>query len=121
MGCGGNCGSCNGCAKELVLSPQEIDILKLLGQVAFLPVARRADDMTPVCLDCPGEQVSLALVLLEKKSLISIDYDKPLGGASMDAYKGYPVHGSIGLTQRGQAVVEMLEIQGITESELEDR
>lgn len=115
MGCNGNCGSCGGCAKELLLSQQELDILNFLGQVAFLPVARKADDMTPVCLECSGEQVSLALELLEKKSLISIDYDRPLTGASMEAYKGYPVHGSIALTARGQSVLETLEIQGITE------
>lgn len=115
MGCSGNCGGCSGCAKELVLTQQEIDILNVLGQVAFLPVARKADDMTPVCLECAGEQVSIVLMLLEKKDLISIDYDKPLTGASMEAYGGYPVHGSIGLTARGQSVLEMLEIQGITE------
>lgn len=119
MGCSGNCGSCGGCARELVLSREEIDILQLLGQVAFLPVARKADDMTPICLECPGEQVSLALQVLEKKELISIDYDRPLTGAAMDAYKGYPVHGSIGLTARGQTILEMLEIQGITEEETE--
>ena len=117
MGCSGNCGSCGGCARELLLSQEEIDILQLLGQVAFLPVARKADDMIPVCLECPGEQVSLALQVLEKKNLISIDYRSPLSGASMDAYKGYPVHGSMALTARGQSVVEMLEIQGITEEE----
>lgn len=113
MGCSGNCGSCSGCAGALLLSQEEIEILQLLGQLAFLPVARKADDMTPVCLDCPGQQVSLALQVLETKKLISIDYGKPLSGASMEAYKGYPVHGSMGLTARGQTVVEMLEIQGI--------
>jgi hypothetical protein len=96
-----------------VITERELEFLQELGQVAFLPVARKADDMTPICLDCPGEQVSLALQVLEKKNLISIDYGSPLSGASMDAYQGYPVHGSIGLTARGQTVVEMLEIQGI--------
>jgi len=33
----------------------------------------------------------------------------------MSAYKDYPVHGSIALTQRGQQVLELLEVQGITE------
>lgn len=117
MGCGGNCGSCSGCAGTLLLTEEEIAVLQLLGQVAFLPVARKADDMTPICLDCPGEQVSLVLQILEKKELISMDYHQPLTGASMEAYKGYPVHGSIGLTARGQTVVEMLEIQGITQAE----
>ena len=58
--------------------------------------------------------MSLVLQCLEKKMLIDISYD-PLPGANMDAYKGYPVHGSIALTARGQQVLELLEVQGIEE------
>ena len=118
MGCSGNCGSCDGCAKELVLAQQEIDILLLLGQYSFLPVARKAEDMTPVCLeaDWDMEAASLALQLLEKKGLVDLDYTKPLPGADMSAYGGYPVHGSVALTARGQAVQELLEIYGTTEN-----
>ena len=114
--CSGNCGSCGGCAKELVLTQKEVDMLCTLGQFPFLPVARKADDMTPIYLEddaCTREEYSLILQVLEKKALISIDYDKPLPGADMSAYKGYTVHGSIALTARGQAVLEMLDIQGI--------
>ena len=114
--CGGNCGSCGGCAKELVLTEAEIFVLNMLGQFPFLPVARRADDMTPVYLEdtrYSREEYSLILQCLEKKALISIDYDAPLVGADMSAYKGYPVHGSFALTERGQQVLEMLEVQGI--------
>ena len=114
--CKGNCGSCGGCAKELVLTEAEITMLTALGQFSFLPVARRADDMAPVYLEDDSysrEEYSLILQCLEKKALISIDYDKPLTGADMSAYKGYPVHGSFALTQRGQQVLEMLEVQGI--------
>ena len=116
--CGGNCGSCGGCAKELVLTVQEVDMLYTLGQFSFLPVARRADDMTPVYLEdtrYSREEYSLILQCLEKKALISIDYNAPLIGADMSAYKGLPVHGSFALTERGQQVLEMLELQGITE------
>ena len=115
-GCSGNCGSCGGCAKELVLTQQELDVLETLGQFSFLPVARRTDDMTPVYLEdtqYSQEEYSLILQCLEKKSLISIDYDAPLSGADMSAYKSYPVHGSFALTERGQQVLEMLEVQGI--------
>ena len=114
----GNCGSCGGCAKELSLTQPEIDMLRTLGQLAFLPVARKADDMTPIYLeetDYTPEDYSAILQLLEKKSLISIDYDAPLPGADMTAYKGYSVHGSFALTARGQTVLEMLEIQGAAE------
>ena len=116
--CSGNCGSCGGCAKELVLTQKEVDMLYTLGQFPFLPVARKADDMTPIYLEddaCSREEYSLILQVLEKKALISIDYGKPLTGADMSAYKGYPVHGSFALTERGQQVLEMLELQGITE------
>ena len=80
-GCSGNCSSCGGCAKQLTLTQEEIDFLKELGQIPFLPVARKADDMTPVYLEDTRhtrEQYSLILQVLEQKGLISLDYDKPL-------------------------------------------
>ena len=115
--CNGNCGGCKGCAKQLMLTEGELHILNSLGQIPFLPVARKADDMTPIYLEdaCYSkEEYSLILQVLEKKGLISIEYD-PLPGADMSAYKGYPVHGSMALTARGQTVVELLERQGIKE------
>ena len=116
--CNGNCGKCGGCAKALTLSEGEISLLQTLGQIPFLPVARKADDMTPVYLEeveLSQEKYSLILQVLEKKGLISLDYDKPLTGADMSAYKGYPVWGSMALTARGQTVLETLERQGIKE------
>lgn len=117
-GCSGNCGSCSGCARELVLSWPEIQMLQTLGQIPFLPVARRADDMTPVYLeetDYTREEYSLILQCLEKKGLISLDYNGALAGADMSAYAGFPVHGSAALTARGQQVLELIELQGIRE------
>ena len=113
--CNGNCGGCTGCAKQLTLTEGEISILRKLGQIPFLPIARKADDMIPIYLedtDYSKEDYSLILQVLEKKGLISMDYD-PLVGADMSAYKGYPVHGSMALTARGQTVVELLDLQGI--------
>ena len=52
---------------------------------------------------------------LDKKGLIDIDYRQSLSGFDYSAYKGFPCHGSMALTQRGQTVVEMLELQGIGE------
>lgn len=115
--CGGNCANCGGCAKELLLTDGEVDVLEKLGQIPFLPVARRADDMIPVYLeddDRPREEYSLILQVLEKKALIDIDYGQPLKGLDMSAYAGFPVHGSFALTARGQQVLEMLEIQGLS-------
>ena len=113
--CSGNCASCGGCAKELVLTQREIDFLNILGQYAFLPVARAMGDLTPVYLEGGDrEEMSLLLQCLEKKGLISLDYDKPLGGFDMSAYAAWPVRGSMALTERGQKVLELMEYQGIT-------
>ena len=112
--CGGYCSACSGCAGELVLTRKEIDFLNLLGQYAFLPVARSMGDLTPVYLeDGDPEEMSLLLQLLEKKGLISLDYDKPLGGFDEAAYAAYPIRGSMALTERGQKVLELMEYQGI--------
>ena len=115
--CNGNCSSCSGCGRELVLAPQELELLRELGQIPFLPVARRMGDLTPVYLERgeeEAEQWSLVLQCLEKKGLISLDFDKPLRGFSDEAYKAYPIRGSFALTQRGHQVLELLEYQGLT-------
>ncbi len=112
--CSGNCASCSGCARELVLTRPELDFLNTLAQYAFLPVARTMGDLTPVYLEeGVQEEMSLLLQILEKKGLISLEYDKPLQGADMSAYAAYPIHGSIRLTERGQQVLDMIEYQGI--------
>ena len=114
MGCNGNCSSCAGCGRELVLSQKEMDFLNLLAQVAFLPVARTMGDLTPVFLEeGDQEEMGLLLLTLEKKGLISLDYDKPLKGFDESAYAAYPIRGSMALTERGQLVVEMIQTQGL--------
>lgn len=112
--CCGNCGACSGCAGELVLTGKEIAFLNKLGQIPFLPVARRMGDLTPVYLE-EGEPTEMALLLqcLERKGLISLDFDKPLRGFDKSAYAAYPICGSMALTERGQRVLELMEYQGI--------
>ena len=115
--CGNCCGSCGGCARDLVISPQELTFLEELGQVAFLPVARKMGDLEPVYLEAGEarqEEYSLLLQCLEKKGLISLDFDKPLRGFDETAYISYPIRGSMALTERGQKVLQMLEYQGAT-------
>lgn len=116
MGGNGNCAGCSGCARELVLTREEIDLLEKLGQIPFLPVARSMGDLTPIYLE-DGEQetYSLLLQVLEKKGLISLDFDKPLAGFDDVAYATYPIRGSMALTRRGQDVLELLELQGFHE------
>lgn len=114
-GCGGNCAGCGGCGSSLELTRMEIRMLETLAQIPFLPIARRADDMTPVYLEeteYTREEYSLILQCLEKKGLISLDFDKPLHCFDDSAYAAYPIRGSMALTARGQAVVELLEKQG---------
>ena len=115
MGCNHNCGSCNGCARVLELTEGEIEMLRALGQYAFLPVARSMGDLTPVYLEeGDREEMSLLLQCLEKKGLISLDFDKPLRGFDESAYAAYPIRGSMALTERGQKVLELMEYQGLT-------
>ncbi|MBE6934596.1 MAG: hypothetical protein E7462_06080 [Ruminococcaceae bacterium] len=115
-GCGGCCGNCGGCGSTLVLTAEEITMLRLLGQIPFLPVARRASSMDPVYLEegeLSPEESALALQCLAKRGLISIDFDQPLKGAYGEAYDGYPIKGSFTLTASGMQILEMLEIQGV--------
>ena len=99
----------------MVLSPGEVEMLQKLGQIPFLPAVRRIDAPTPYYLeddDYSVEEYSLILQCLEKRQLISLDFDKPLSGEYRNAE---PCHlrGSFALTQRGQQVLELIEIHGI--------
>ena len=116
-GCGNCCGNCgsNGCME---LTMGEIEMLQKLAQIPFLPVARRLGEDTPIYLEDTEksqEEYSLILQCLEKRGLISIDYDRPLKSFDDAAYGVYPVRGSFALTLRGQQVYELLEVQGIVE------
>ena len=114
-GCANCCGHCGSCG-TLELTQGEIDMICTLAGIPFLPVARTAADMTPVYLEqkeYSREEYSLILQCLQKRGILSIDYDAPLKGFDYSAYSGYPIHGSFALTQRGQQVLELLELQGI--------
>ncbi len=109
--CGGDCTHCVGCGASYVLSPEEIAFLRLLGEYAFLPVARKADDLTPIyCGEGDATQCSDILRCLDKKNLIDLDFYTPLKG--FVGYGNYPLRGSCALTLQGQQVLEVLEIQG---------
>ena len=117
--CSGNCSGCSGCSGcggQLELTRGEIDMLLKLGQIPFLPVARKMGDENPVYLednDHTVDEYALILLCLEKRGLISLDYDKPLKSFDDSAYAAYPIRGSFALTARGQQVVELLEMQGV--------
>lgn len=114
------CENCNGChdtpcpaAGSLEMTQPEIDFLNIISQLAFVPVVRRPDDMTPHGFP-DSEELTWVLQVLERKQLISLDYDGPLKGWDYSSAPAYRVQGSAALTQRGQSVLELLEIQGIS-------
>ena len=113
--CGG-CESCGGCGRALLLTPQELALLRQFAQIPFLPVARKQDSEEPVYLeDGDPAQSAYTIACLEKKGLIDIDYHQSLTGFDYSAYEGYPLQGSMALTVRGQEVLDTVELQGITE------
>ena len=94
-----------------------VDFLQELAMYAFLPVARKADDITPFYpegTEHPLEVYSAILMHLERKGLVNIDYSAPIGNYPAELYAAWPVHGSVALTQKGQEVVETLSINGIS-------
>ena len=101
--CSGNCENCGQCAGSLVLTPAEIMLLEKLGQIPFLPVARTAQSADPIYLEDsehPPEQYTKLLILLEKKGLISLDFDIPL--------KGFHSSGTTSLQNRSRGLESSL-------------
>ena len=110
-----DCKNCGGCDRSLTLTPRELEILDALAQIPFLPIARTAADPAPLYLESDAhspEEYALILQCLEKKGLISLDFDRPLANTDLSRYAGYPIHGSMALTFRGQQVLELLDLQG---------
>lgn len=119
MSCNHNCGSCGGCqgGGDLLLTPAELDLLERLSQIPFLPVGKGLGEY-PVYLeetDRGPEEYGRAALALDLKGLIRLDYDLPLKGFDYGAYEKCPLRGSMALTARGQAVVDLIEIQGVGE------
>ena len=113
--CNSCAGGCGGCARELTLTPAEAEMLQVLAQIPFLPIARKMDDAAPIYLEDDAhtpEEYTLILQCLEKKGLISLDFDQPLKNCDLARYAPYPIVGSMALTARGQSVIELLELQG---------
>ena len=117
--CMHNCGSCSGCSNCgncLTLTDAELSVLQQLGEIPLLPVARRADSMDPIYLEDQNysvEEYSIVLQSLDRKGLITLDYDIPIKGFQNPSYSNFPIVGSFALTARGQHVLELLELQGI--------
>jgi len=108
-------GGCGGCRSHvLLLNETEIALLREFGALAFLPVCCTRTDETPVYLTDAGSRpaVSAALIAMQLKRLISIDFALPLQGFDYHDYAAYPIRGSMALTAEGQEALDSLEIQG---------
>ncbi len=115
-GCNKCCGNCGGCG-EMVLSEGELGLLTALSQIPFLPVARRVDCPEPIYLDdsiLSPEEAANCLLCLEKRGLVSLDYDQPLRG-DWKTYEAAPIRGSFALTAKGQEILELMDLQGISQ------
>jgi hypothetical protein len=110
------CSECGGCGNQLLLTEPEIKLLRLFGQIPFLPVARKADNMDPVFLELGAPDFYRGVIEnLERKGLIDLDYHQDLKGFPYKGYEGYPLKGSMSLTGRGQEVLDLLDLQGCSE------
>lgn len=114
-GCGSSrcVGCCGANRQRLVLTPEEASMLLKFAEAPFLPVARREDTGEPVYLE-RGEQADYGGIIssLHRKGLVTLDYDMPLSNFDYSDYESYPVRGSMALTERGQDVLDMLEVWG---------
>ncbi len=103
-GCNSCCGNCGSCG-ELVLGAAEVSLLETLAQIPFLPLYQKNGAPMYSDSEFSPEEYTHALLCLEKRGLISLDFDKPL--------KGTDAPGSFALTHQGQKIIEQLEFQGI--------
>ena len=113
--CGQCCDSlCGSYGNRIPLSDAEIEILLELAQYSFLPVASNDHD-TPVFRESSSRSeadYAAALLDMQKKGLIRMDYDIPFSNYDYRLYSDCSHFGSIALTRHGQGVADQVEIQG---------
>ncbi len=112
--CGRCCaGSCSGCLQEIILTKDEIRVLEKFAQVSFLPIASDRNG-SPVYLEEDLHTLTdcnAVLIALQRKYLISIDYDIPLSNFDYCRYEEFRGHGSMALTMLGQYVIDQIDEQ----------
>ena len=111
-----SCDHCKKCSNCLTLNEGELYIMQKLAEIPFLPIARKTDSADPIYLEdqnYPVAEYSLILRSLERKGLITLDFDMPIKNFHSDKYNCYPIWGSFALSARGQHVLELLDLQGI--------
>ena len=109
--CGGCAGGCGGCRSHvLLLTEPELRLLRQFAELAFLPAACTRTDETPVYLDGSENraQTSAAILALQIKQLVSVDFALPLKGFDYTGYEAWPIRGSMALTAAGQEALDSL-------------
>ena len=101
----------------LVLTEDELSVLRRFAETPFLPLVREEEGGLPLCPALEGDAQRTAAVLrnLESKGLISLDDRLPLSNYDYSPWGHSPVHGSTALTAAGQDALEVLEVRGIGE------
>lgn len=97
------------------MSAEEAYVLQMFA-IPFLPVAFDWNLRTPYFF-AEGEsdplKYSELLSSLQQKGLIEIDARQPLINYDYQAYRSYPIHGSMAITGDGQDILDQLDIQEI--------
>lgn len=154
-GCSGNCATCAGCSSTSndTLDLGELALMFELMETPFLPLCRftmtkageedtvRVTALAPVYFNAPdttmeeAKQIGEALIHLEDKGIITLDYDKPLDNYDYNEYKNSDLYkklqetvaegkgkegflcdtaiietGSMALTAKGRAVIEYMSM-----------
>lgn len=103
---------CRGCG-DIYLTGPSLELLTLLGSVAFLPVGER--DGKPVYMADDGVERVNSVLTLSLNGLVDLDWSAPLRGFDYSAYGGCQRLGSMALTKRGQDALDALDILGVGE------
>lgn len=114
--CGRNaCGACCGgaCRTDNALSALEIELLEQFAVTPFLPLVKEAGSGKLHLLetDLNEDAARIALSLLQRRGLVSVDAELPLENTDYSAYIGFS-HGSAALTAHGQEILDELEFGG---------
>ena len=116
------CSDCTACPEAggccvLVLTEDELTVLRRFAETPFLPLAREEASGLPLCPELEGDAGRVAAVLrnLESKGLLTLDDGVPLSNYDYTPCAPCSVCGSMALTAAGQDALEALEIQGIAQ------
>ena len=88
----------------------------MFAVLPFLPVASDWNLRTPYFFsdgETDAAKYSEILSALQQKGLIEIDFRQPLLNYDYQAYRDYPIHGSMAITIDGQDILDQLDIQEI--------